>query len=151
MRAKSPTIRLPAPQNLAQPKAPRPTRIRPPPAATVEIARIGDTKGYYALLGITPTKAFLDIQAASVVEKELAERRRTLALKFHEDRGGGTEGEMSRINAAYDQVSTCKSWLSIVCLAHRQMPDVSSTNRAVDTKALRQSSIPSMTCTPLNE
>lgn len=108
MRMNAPTIRLPAPQVSAQPKAPRPAPVRPPPAATVEIARIADTKGYYALLGITPTGAFLEIKTANVVDKELAERRRTLALKFHEDRGGNSEGEMSRINAAYDQVSTCE-------------------------------------------
>ena len=126
MRLNSPTIRLPAPKVLAEPKAPRPIRMRPPPAATVDIARIADTKGYYALLGITPTAAFLDIKTASVVEKELADRRRTLAMKFHEDRGGKSEGEMSRINAAYDHVSTCKCWCKLIFHADCQMSDANS-------------------------
>jgi len=98
------------------PSAPT-TRIpispRPPPPTLptiVSAARISDPKGFYALLGVTPTEDFLDPLNETMIARLLAEKRRTLALKFHADRGGDIswEGEMTRINVAYDQIRTCK-------------------------------------------
>jgi hypothetical protein len=101
-----PTIPMPAPPKLKKPISPRP----PAPNLPSSDARIPDPKGFYAMLGVTPTQEFLDPSNEAMIARLLGEKRRTLALKFHADRGGDSswEGEMSRINAAYDQIRTCQ-------------------------------------------
>ena len=68
---------------------------------------ISDPRGFYALLGISPTTDFIDPSRALMITRRLNDKRKALALRYHTDRGG-LHDHMAKINVAYDYLSSRK-------------------------------------------
>lgn len=118
----TPTTNTPKPKEDAVPPrpSPRPPPSPPPKSKTRPIlgpilppapVKIRDHKGYYSLLGITPTLDLLDPRKSDEMAIMLRDRRRDLARVHHSD-VGGRDRIMSQINIAYDHLRT-REWLML--------------------------------------